>query len=511
MKDAANMTSNDEGLARELNKRLNLDLSASSTPSSSNSIISDNVAEEIVNVNEIGQSGAETEQSTNKDEELARFRNAWKEEVLGRKQGTTSNEPVNGSRNNESNRQRDTYHPLNQTDWIQEQYEDRLHEEVTSEIEEKDDLTVLIESLAAADDVDRDLSLVRFEPEDEEEPVYLSKLPDEILLLILSFVAEPRGRRGAEIPRPQTIPAPVQKSGGGIKPATEKHNKSVHNEDQHHAEIEAAAAEIKNAEEHNGDSTSDPTRATSFKPLTRKGPTGVGVILAGPDYMSIERLARTCWKFRQLTRAWSVWKMIVYETFYPPQIPQRISINTLLTEKHRNDWRTLFIDQPRVRMNGAYIASYQYTRPGVHEENVWVRVIHVVKFYRSIRFLPDGRVLSFTTTDPPQDTVRKMDPAFYAKGFATGRWTMHPDGLADDEILGRPKGAKIVIDDLNDKTLSRYNFRLILKLDGRNRGKWDRMEMLEYESINLVSGEICPLPMNHKKPFHFSPVRSYGI
>ncbi|PWN33107.1 uncharacterized protein FA14DRAFT_104277, partial [Meira miltonrushii] len=231
----------------------------------------------------------------------------------------------------------------------------------------------------------------------------------------------------------------------------------------------------------------------------------------GPDYMSIERLARTCWKFRQLTRAWSVWKMIVYETFYPPQIPQRISISTLLAEKHRNDWRTLFIDQPRVRMNGAYIASYQYTRPGVHEENVWVRVIHVVKFYRSIRFLPDGRVLSFTTTDPPQDTVRKMDPAFYAKGFATGRWTMHPDGLADDEILGRPKGAKIVIDDLNDKTLSRYNFRLILKLDGRNRGKWDRMEMLEYESINLVSGEICPLPMNHKKPFHFSPVRSYGI
>lgn len=510
MEDAANMTTNDEGLAKELNKRLNLDLSNSSTPSSANSIFSDNVAEEI-NDGKAEQGGAEAEQPTSKDEELARFRNAWKEEVLGRRQRTAFNQTPARGHPSETNREKDTYHPLNQTDWIQEQYEDQLHEEVTSDIEEKDDLTILIDSLASADDEDRDLSMVRFEPEDEEEPVYLSRLPDELLLLILSFVAEPRGRRGAEIPRPKVQPAPAQKSGGNLRPAVadEKHHKSVHNEDQHHAEIEAAASENKTAGEHNGETAADLIKP--IKPVTKKGPTGVGVILAGPDYMSIERLARTCWKFRQLTRAWSVWKMIVYETFYPPQIPQRISISTLLTEKHRNDWRTLFIDQPRVRMNGAYIASYQYTRPGVHEENVWVRVIHVVKFYRSIRFLPDGRVLSFTTTDPPQDTVRKMDPAFYAKGFATGRWTMHPDGLADDEILGRPKGAKIVIDDLNDKTLSRYNFRLILKLDGRNRGKWDRMEMLEYESINLVSGEICPLPMNHKKPFHFSPVRSYGI
>lgn len=509
MKDAANMTTNDEGLAKELNRRLNLDISTSSTPSSANSFISDNAAEEIIQTNET-ELQAEDDQFFNKDEELAKFRNAWKEEVLHRKQVSTSDQPVAGSRNNESNHNDHIYHPLNQTDWVQQQYEDRLHEENTSEIEEKDDLTLLIESLATADDVERNLSLVRFEPEEEEEPVYLSRLPDEILLLILSFVAEPRGHRGAEIPRLQANSGLNQKPGVNTKSVTtgEKNSKSVHSQDQHHAEIESAAAESKNAEDHN-EVTSDTTKLS--KPLTRKGPTGVGVILAGPDYMSIEKLARTCWKFRQLTRAWSVWKMIVYETFYPPQIPQRISINNLLTEKHRNDWRTLFIDQPRVRMNGAYIASYQYTRPGVHEENVWVRVIHVVRFYRSIRFLPDGRVLSFTTTDPPQDTVRKMDPAFYAKGFATGRWTMHPDGLADDEILGRPKGAKIVIDDLNDKTLSRYNFRLIFKLDGRNRGKWDRMEMLEYESINLVSGEICPLPMNHKKPFHFSPVRSYGI
>lgn len=180
-------------------------------------------------------------------------------------------------------------------------------------------------------------------------------------------------------------------------------------------------------------------------------------------------------------------------------------------ESYDNDWRTTFVEQPRVRLNGAYIAACHYTRPGMHEENVWIRVVHVVEFYRSLRFLPDGRTLSLLTTDAPSQTVRKMEPSLRVKGFAIGTWKLHPKGLADDELYSRPPGPKIVVDDLTDKTMLRYKFRLVLKLDTTSRGKWNRMEVLEYESVNLESGEICPLPLNHKKPFHFSTVRSYGI
>lgn len=104
-----------------------------------------------------------------------------------------------------------------------------------------------------------------------------------------------------------------------------------------------------------------------------------------------------------------------------------------------------------------------------------------------------------------------MEPSLRLKGFAIGQWTLYPEGLDDDEELGRLPGPKVLVDNLHDKTLAGYTFRLILKLDKTGRGKWNRMEMLEYESINLRTGEVCPLPMNHNKPFHFSTVRSYGI
>lgn len=203
-------------------------------------------------------------------------------------------------------------------------------------------------------------------------------------------------------------------------------------------------------------------------------------------------------------------RLIVRETYFPPQIPVKVPLPTIF-ERHSNDWRTAFVEQPRVRLNGAYIAACHYTRPGVHDENVWIRVVHVVEFYRSLRFLPNGQALSLLTTDAPSQTVRKMDPSLRVKGFAIGTWSLHPQGLADDDVYSRPAGPKILVEDLKDKTMSRYKFRLILKLDTTSRGKWNRMEVLEYESVNLESGEICPLPLNHKKPFHFSAVRSYGI
>lgn len=204
-------------------------------------------------------------------------------------------------------------------------------------------------------------------------------------------------------------------------------------------------------------------------------------------------------------------RLIVRETYFPPQIPSKLPLLSLAAA-HNNDWRTTFVEQPRLRLNGAYIAACHYTRAGMHEENVWVRVVHVVEFYRSLRFLPDGRTLSLLTTDAPSQTVRKMEPSLRGvKGFAIGNWTLHPQGLADDDLYARPPGPKVIVDDLQDKTMSRYTFRLILKLDKTSRGKWNRLDVLEYESVNLESGEICPLPLNHKKPFHFSTVRSYGI
>lgn len=45
----------------------------------------------------------------------------------------------------------------------------------------------------------------------------------------------------------------------------------------------------------------------------------------------------------------------------------------------------------------------------------------------------------------------------------------------------------------------------------QQRGRWNKLELLDYESVNLQTAEACAIPQKHDKPFQFSPVRSYGI
>lgn len=155
-------------------------------------------------------------------------------------------------------------------------------------------------------------------------------------------------------------------------------------------------------------------------------------------------------------------------------------------------------------------------------DNAWVRVIHLVEFYRSIRFLPDGRALTLLTTDQPKDTVGKMHASNAEQGFAVGRWRVesHPvenpseseGGQATSALRrGDRGGAQVIIEDLRDRTRQKYSFQMILSLRSTSRGKWNKMEMLDYRSVNLETGEVCSIPAKHSRPFHFSTVRSYGV
>ncbi|KAJ1043893.1 hypothetical protein NDA10_001355 [Ustilago hordei] len=243
--------------------------------------------------------------------------------------------------------------------------------------------------------------------------------------------------------------------------------------------------------------------------ITRKQPLGIGVVLGGADWQSLEILGRTCWKFRLLTKSPSLWREIVRKTYYPPILDPSLTLATLY-ERHHSDWRTVFINQPRLRLNGCYIAACHYARPGLSED-AWVRVIHVVEFYRSIRFLPDGTALSLLTTDPPSETVRKLEPGLKAKGFSKGQWELFEEGLEDDEEEARPRGPKVVVEDLRDKSMQKYAFRMVFGLRSTTRGRWNKLNLLEYYSVNLTNGEVLPLPQKHSRPFHFSRVIAYGV
>ncbi|EPS29371.1 hypothetical protein PDE_04320 [Penicillium oxalicum 114-2] len=73
-----------------------------------------------------------------------------------------------------------------------------------------------------------------------------------------------------------------------------------------------------------------------------------------------------------------------------------------------SSWSQVFQCYPRVRFTGIYISTVNYSRPGEVSsfQNVsWNSPIHIVTYYRYLRFYPDGSVVSLLTTTEPVDVV----------------------------------------------------------------------------------------------------------
>ncbi|KAJ5888627.1 hypothetical protein N7495_008668 [Penicillium taxi] len=71
-------------------------------------------------------------------------------------------------------------------------------------------------------------------------------------------------------------------------------------------------------------------------------------------------------------------------------------------------WSQVFQSYPRIRFTGIYISTVNYTRPGAvsaFQSVSWNNPIHIVTYYRFLRFYPDGSVVSLLTTTEPVDVV----------------------------------------------------------------------------------------------------------
>lgn len=50
----------------------------------------------------------------------------------------------------------------------------------------------------------------------------------------------------------------------------------------------------------------------------------------------------------------------------------------------------------------------------------------------------------------------------------------------------------------------KYEFEMELHLRETGRGRWNKLDMLSYNSIHLGSGETLGLSLKNQKPFYFS-------
>ncbi|KAF5361821.1 hypothetical protein D9756_002334 [Leucocoprinus leucothites] len=254
------------------------------------------------------------------------------------------------------------------------------------------------------------------------------------------------------------------------------------------------------------------------------------------DPSSIEIFARVCKKARLLTLESSIWRNLVLSTYREPQIPDMETLAEIITS-HMFDYRRVFIEQPRVRMDGVYIAICHYVRPG-QSENHWVNISHLITYHRYLRFYPNGQVLSLLANEEhsPQTIINMLKPSLRMKGLYIGTWTLTGTEIALSNLFDA--SGRYPIPGLDEEPLlishppashhhhhhhhhhhsqtsveaqaSRYVFVMSLGLKSRPLGRWNRLDMHSYDTLNLETGDLTPVALKHERPFWFSKVRSFA-
>lgn len=84
------------------------------------------------------------------------------------------------------------------------------------------------------------------------------------------------------------------------------------------------------------------------------------------------------------------------------------------------------------------------------------------------------------------------------QGLSIGTWTL--------------TGTTILLSNLREASdaAGRYIFRMTLSLGARPAGRWNKLEMKAYDSIQLRSGDVVPVVTKNERPFWFSKVKSYA-
>lgn len=225
----------------------------------------------------------------------------------------------------------------------------------------------------------------------------------------------------------------------------------------------------------------------------------------------------------------------------------------LLGRAYGASWQCMFRQRPRVRFNGCYIATVNYIRQGLAgaHQVTWDSPVHIVTYYRYLRFFRDGTCVSLLTTAEPADVVHQLTreavtmhagggkagahlPSYVVAQALRGRWRLAdpaglvlgdgkgdgdcvaPEATAGSAVAGASAGAGAgeVEGDLFVETegVGKYMYRMDLSL--RNAGKGTRNNKLVWRafySYNRLTDDWAEFGLRNDKPFFFSRVKSYGM
>ncbi len=195
------------------------------------------------------------------------------------------------------------------------------------------------------------------------------------------------------------------------------------------------------------------------------------------------------------------------------------------------NYRSMLRTRPRVRFNGCYISTVNYIRPGASSTSQisWNTPVHIVTYYRYLRFFRDGSCVSLLTTVEPADVVhhiRKENipsqsnggaaPAAVMKHALRGRWKLTgPDPLPltnGATNQNEPEGAIHIETEGVDP--DKYVYKMHLGFRSAGRAGVPRNNKLVWKgfwSYNRLTDDWAEFGLRNDRAFFWSRIVSYGM
>jgi F-box protein 9 len=203
-----------------------------------------------------------------------------------------------------------------------------------------------------------------------------------------------------------------------------------------------------------------------------------------------------------------------------PTVPDPVRLTTSLIPAVYPTYRNMFRQRPRIRFNGCYISTVNYTRPGASSATSvsWNSPILIVTYYRYLRFLRDGTCISLLTTSEPADVVPYLRiehmhknhgalPSAPMKDALLGRWRLSGPVMPGTECEGE---GTLYVETAG--VTPKYLYKMILGIGNAGRGaRSNKLAWQGYWSYNRLTDDWAEFMLKNDRAYYFSRVKSYGM
>lgn len=187
---------------------------------------------------------------------------------------------------------------------------------------------------------------------------------------------------------------------------------------------------------------------------------------------NLGRAACVCRKWRYTVRNPVFWRNACLKAW---QLSGVVENYMILQSRYDSSWRKMWLLRPRIRTDGLYVSRNTHLRAGVAEWMI-TNPVHLVCYFRYLRFYPSGRFVYTNSPTKVKDAVKHLNFHSSKTGSVySGHYT-----LSDDKVE-----AAFLYPGLPPTV-----WRIHLRLRGTTSGANNRMDLLSLVTSRVNANEV---------------------